>query len=102
MDGTDKISAIENIVGSNHDDTIVGNASQNFLSGEDGADTILGGDNPNNLLSGGRWPGDIIHGDGGSDPILDGGPGNYDQVLGDDVSGTDNDGGRLGLGSREA
>lgn len=39
-DGTDSVSGIENLTGSAHDDTIVGDASDNLLDGGPGRDTI--------------------------------------------------------------
>lgn len=50
--GTDKLSNIENVMGGNHDDTLIGNALANKLNGGDGDDLIIGGMG-NDLLIGG-------------------------------------------------
>jgi hypothetical protein len=41
-DGKDAISGIENVAGSAFDDTIIGDAGPNYLSGVGGADLVLG------------------------------------------------------------
>ncbi|QNM83498.1 calcium-binding protein [Sphingomonas sabuli] len=41
--GSDTLSSIENIIGSNYNDTIEGTSTDNVLRGEDGSDTIRGG-----------------------------------------------------------
>ena len=50
--GTDKLSNIENVIGSNHDDTLIGNALANKVNGGEGDDLIIGGMG-NDLLIGG-------------------------------------------------
>ena len=73
---------IENLTGSNFDDTLVGDIDDNVLTGLDGNDTLigLGGDDElsggagDDFLSGGSGD-DIIAGGGGTD-IIDGGAGN--------------------------
>jgi hypothetical protein len=42
-DGEDQLSGIENIIGSNSDDTIRGNTGANTILGGDGADSLSGG-----------------------------------------------------------
>jgi Ca2+-binding RTX toxin-like protein len=41
--GTDTLGGIENVIGSDHDDTLVGNNSDNVLNGLAGNDTLNGG-----------------------------------------------------------
>ena len=48
----------------------------NFLSGGHGRDRSYGNGNPS-----GKQSGDIIHGNGGSDPVFDGGPYQRDHLL---------------------
>jgi Ca2+-binding RTX toxin-like protein len=40
----DTFYAIENVIGSSHDDTLIGNFADNVLAGQGGADTLIGGD----------------------------------------------------------
>lgn len=94
--GSDTLSFVENIVGSNFSDTIEGNSSENTLSGGggddliysyNGTDILYGGDD-NDTLSGGNGD-DFLFGDAGNDTIrgddgndsLYGGDGD-DQLLG--------------------
>jgi Ca2+-binding RTX toxin-like protein len=42
--GTDTIANFENIIGSNYNDTLTGNAGNNELTGGDGKDDLFGGD----------------------------------------------------------
>ena len=60
----DKLSDIEDIIGTNYDDIIIGNKANNNLHGDDGNDLIVGDDGD-----------DAITGGNGSD-TLDGGNGN--------------------------
>ncbi len=62
--GLDTLVSIENLIGSNFNDSLTGNAGNNVLSGLGGNDTLTGGDG-NNQLTGGA----------GRD-TLNGGPGN--------------------------
>ena len=96
-----RLSGIENISGSSHDDVFIGNASANVLDGgagndvlrgEGGDDTLLGGDG-NDTLNGGEGndtlsggPGDDTLSGGPGDDTLSGGPG--DDTL---VGGLGND-----------
>ena len=66
------LTNIENVVGSNADDTITGDGMNNTLSGGTGNDVLHGGGG-NDTLSGGAG-GDTLNGDGGND-TLSGGPG---------------------------
>ena len=52
-DGDDTLTAIENITGSDHDDSLTGDSNNNLIQGGDGADTILGGGG-NDILQGGN------------------------------------------------
>ena len=75
------LTNIENVIGSNADDTITGDGMNNTLSGGTGADVLNGGGG-NDTLSGGAG-GDTLNGDGGNDTLsggagddtLNGGPG---------------------------
>jgi hypothetical protein len=78
----DKLYNIENIIGSNGDDSITGNSSNNTFYGNDGDDTLVGNGGNDNLygdggkdnLSGGLGN-DNLYGGSGND-ILDGGSDN--------------------------
>ena len=61
---------IENLIGSNYDDTLIGDAVSNILEGGDGADT-LNGEGADDLLFGGSGDDTLIGGDGND--ILNGG-----------------------------
>ncbi len=62
-EGTDTLSSIENLVGSQFDDTLIGDSNANFISGSGGNDSINGGEGK-----------DLIHGGAGND-VLTGGSG---------------------------
>ena len=51
-DGSDTLISIENLEGSDFNDTLRGNASANVLTGGDGADTLDGGDGDDRLIGG--------------------------------------------------
>ena len=68
----DTFDGIENVAGSDHADTLTGDAGNNHLSGHDGEDTLTGGAG-NDLLAGGNG-GDRFHGGEGADR-MDGGAG---------------------------
>ena len=68
-EGSDTLANVENLAGSNFNDTLTGSDGNSFLSGKGGADSING--------SGGA---DRLYGDGGSDTVR-GGAGN-DSVIG--------------------
>ena len=68
----DTFDGIENIAGSDHADTLTGDAGNNLLSGLDGNDTLAGGAG-DDLLTGGNG-GDRFHGGEGADR-MDGGAG---------------------------
>ena len=88
--GIDTLTAIENIRGSNYNDTLVGNhALDNVIWGNDGNDNIQGrngadtlyGENGNDTIRGGNGD-DIIYGGDGND-FLYGNAGD-DEIWGDD------------------
>lgn len=85
---TDRLSSIENVVGTVYGDTIVGNGVANVIWGNDGDDVISGGNEAAGL------GGDTIDGGNGAD-TLSGGGGNDSLVggAGDDAlnGGADND-----------
>jgi Ca2+-binding RTX toxin-like protein len=80
-EGADKLSNIEAVNGSTHDDQLTGDAKANSLSGGDGNDTVSGGAGPDYL-------------DGGTGRnVLDGGPGSdycRQKARGCEVSGAPN------------
>ena len=55
----DTFANIENLIGSDHDDTLTGDAADNILSGGSGSDTLYGNDG-----------GDLLQGEEGDDFIL--------------------------------
>ncbi|MDR7154998.1 serralysin [Sphingobium xenophagum] len=65
--GTDTLSGIENLTGSNFADTLSGNANVNILNGGSGADTLFG-NGGNDILIGGSGN-DILNGGSGSDTL---------------------------------
>ncbi len=97
-----KISTIENIIGSNDDDIIIGDSGMNKLDGRagndhieggmgcdlliggEGIDTLLGGDGAD-ILDGGDGA-DILNGDAGDDTLIGGeGPDTFDGGEGTDT-----------------
>lgn len=78
--GTDKLVNIENLTGSNYNDTLTGNAGANKLDGGLGIDTLIGG-NGNDTYT--VTAGDIVTEalDEGTDTVIT----NIDYVLGADV-----------------
>ena len=105
--GTDTITKIESLIGSEGIDTLTGNADGNTISGLGAADTIFAGggndtvfglggadsihgENGNDKLNGGDDSdfvfggdgSDVVHGDDHRDRV-DGGPGDFDKVYGD-------------------
>ena len=91
--GVDVFTSIENIIGSQGDDTIIFNGGVNVLDGQAGNDTISAGAGNDSLLGGegndalnGEAGNDTLNGDAGSD-TLTGGAGN-DTVNGGDGSDT--------------
>ena len=79
------LTAIDNVIGTSHDDTLTGDAGNNNIYGGDGNDTIWGGGGVN-FLSGGNGN-DIIHGTSGHD-FMSGGAGDdifYTSARGSDI-----------------
>lgn len=70
--GTDRMVGIENLYGSIHNDSLLGDAGANTLSGQLG-DDILDGRAGNDVLNGGAGKDSLLGGDG--DDILNGGAG---------------------------
>lgn len=62
-DGTDTLTSIESIRGSNFDDTLVGNSDHNTLQGGAGQDTLTGGGG-NDILHGGDDNDELLGSDG--------------------------------------
>ena len=63
----DRLSNIENIIGSNYDDTLTGDNNDNIINGQRGYDTINGGEG-NDIIYGGRES-DTIDGGSGFDTL---------------------------------
>ncbi|NWH08302.1 MAG: M10 family metallopeptidase C-terminal domain-containing protein [Alphaproteobacteria bacterium] len=99
--GTDTLSFIENLIGSDFNDNLIGSSSANLLQGGDGADMLAGiegsdtleGGGGNDLLFGGTGVDSLSGGDGddtlyveGNDSLLSGGAG-YDVVTVLDAAG---------------
>ncbi len=72
-DGSDTLTNIENVTGSDKDDTLTGDAADNVLDGGKGQDTLSGGAG-NDQLFGGQGN-DVLISGGGND-FMDGGIGN--------------------------
>lgn len=97
VQSTDFVFDMENVTGSNYDDTIVGSSADNLLRGGGGIDTITGlngndhvwGDSGNDILDGGNGE-DIVDGGTGNDSMI-GGSGN-DTMNGGDGNDTINGG----------
>ncbi len=77
----DTLTGIENLIGSDHNDVLYGDAGANTLSGGAGRDVLRGNDG-DDILNGGDevGAGDLLEGHAGND-ILNGGDGN-DQLFG--------------------
>ena len=83
----DSLTSIENVTGSDHDDTVYGNADDNIISGNAGDDSLYGGAGDDSLYGGAGD--DMLFGGEGND-MIDGGAG--DDLLmsgsGDDTIAT--------------
>lgn len=85
--GTLSVSLIENITGSRHDDTLIGNSQVNVIRGGNGGDTIYGRGGDDELF--GEDGLDWLYGEGGAD-YLDGGADSYrDNLFGDTAGAVD-------------
>jgi len=76
-DGVDTLVSIENVTGSNHDDTIAGSGVANVLVGGIGDDSLHGGGGRDSLFGGadddmldGGGDGDKLYGDEGTDTLV--------------------------------
>lgn len=98
--GNDLIKGVENVVGSDYNDTLTGNAANNMLNGGMGNDKLTGNDgndrligyDGNDTLAGGNGN-DLIFGGDGKD-LLTGGTGSdvfYFDSLWDSLPGTNRD-----------
>ena len=67
-DGDTIVGGIENVIGSDFDDIITGDANANFVQANDGKDTIEGGEGDDELKGG--IGGDTMKGGGGDDEVL--------------------------------
>jgi|GEM_PF-2089257 len=76
---TDTLRNIENIIGSDQDDTITGSEAKNLLYGEDGIDTVIGGDGDDTIYGG--IDGDSLYGGGDKDTLY--GETGDDTIFGD-------------------
>ncbi|MBD2185688.1 hypothetical protein H6G03_32270, partial [Planktothrix sp. FACHB-1375] len=86
---TDRLTSIENVIGSGSNDVLVGNTGNNTLSGQSGNDSLYG-ESGNDLLRG-EEGNDELHGWEGND-TLEGGTGNdtlYGQQGNDSIQGGD-------------
>lgn len=66
--GSDTLTSIENVIGTNFADRLTGNSTNNVLSGLNGDDSLLGGDG-NDVLNGGAGV-DTMDGGTGSDTYV--------------------------------
>lgn len=90
---SDVFSEIENIRGSNLDDTIIGDDNDNYLNGREGDDQINGnggddfieGDDGDDIINAGDGRDDVVGGEG--DDTLDGGSGSRDELRYDHENG---------------
>lgn len=71
--GTDTLTSIEQLHGSNYNDTLTGTAAANYLRGHEGNDTLDGGGSGNNTLIGGAGKDFLIS--GSDNDLLNGGSG---------------------------
>ena len=67
-DGFDLMASIENLIGSNRDDTLIGSGSKNYLSGRSGVDQLFGLEEADRLVGGGQD--DALRGGAGDDRIV--------------------------------
>ena len=85
----DRLTSIENVTGSRHNDRIQGNGGDNELKGADGSDILLGGGGED-ILNGGRGQDDLTGGAGADIfRVWDLGVGSSADEIMDFVSGTD-------------
>ncbi|WP_430938495.1 hypothetical protein [Rhodovulum sp. YNF3179] len=94
-EGADTLTGIENVIGSDHDDALTGDAGANRLTGGAGADTLAGGAGNDTLLGGlgddrltGGAGDDVLTGGAGDDTLL-GGAGDDTLTGGDGIDTAD-------------
>ncbi len=88
--GTDRLTGLENLIGSLHDDELTGNAGSNVLVGLDGDDILIGGSGDDVLTGGaGRDSFVWLAGDSGTDRVTDFEAGQDRLDLSDLLSGLD-------------
>jgi glucose/arabinose dehydrogenase/Ca2+-binding RTX toxin-like protein len=85
-DGSDTLSAIENLVGSSFNDVLTGSTANNTINGGAGMDTIVGGGGADQLIGG--QSSDTVYGGSGNDSLI-GGIG-VDRLFGEDGDDTVN------------
>jgi len=78
-DGNDVLTSLENIIGSKHNDRLLGDGGANAIKGNTGADVIFGGGKKDTLHGGANA--DKLHGGAGKDHIF--GDGGHDVITGD-------------------
>ncbi len=83
----DTLTNIENLTGSDHDDTLIGDAGANVLNGGDGADTLDGGAGNDRIEGGGG--GDTMTGGAGSDTFVFASGGTDGDIITDFTQGQD-------------
>jgi Ca2+-binding RTX toxin-like protein len=76
----DVLIGIENLRGSDHADTLVGDFGANVLSGGAGADQLWGGEGDDTLMGGGGA--DVLQGQGGADTFVFTDGGGMDTIVG--------------------
>jgi Ca2+-binding RTX toxin-like protein len=74
----DTLTGIENLIGSDFNDTLTGDANDNVIYGLDNHDSIFGGDGNDTLYGGGGI--DYMYGENGNDTLYGGD--NFDQMYG--------------------
>jgi Ca2+-binding RTX toxin-like protein len=74
----DRLTDVENLTGSAHDDTLSGSKDGNVIKGNDGNDDIRGGDGADTIRGGNHH--DALHGEDGDDTLR--GDGGSDKLVG--------------------
>ncbi len=99
--GPEHPSSVENVIGGQGNDTLIGGDGANAFNGRAGVDHLVGGDGDDRLL--GEEGADVVDGGGGADEV-DGGSGDGPFTYRDDSAGDTLDGGpgddRLNGGSQ--
>ncbi|GLK90569.1 hypothetical protein GCM10017655_36330 [Pseudomonas turukhanskensis] len=89
--GVDTFSSIENLIGSDYNDTLTGNSSSNYLYGGKGADSLSGGSGADFLVGG--VGNDALNGGNGHDTFIweKGGLGGTDTISDFTLTGANSD-----------